>query len=427
MRRLVVILAAALAVAPGSSLANPGALDPTLAHRGIVAEPYGNWDVANAAAVQRDGRIVTVGETELANGKLEMVSTRMLPTGRLDPSYGHNGWVALSIGGTGLGTSLTIMPSGDILLGGAGRSSARAPIAFTAVKLHPDGTVDREFGNQGIATAPIGREALANAIAVQPDGKIVLGGTAYQTHNVFAVARLDADGSVDQTFGSHGTTTLAPDAAAWGMGIAPDGRIVLAGESSNSGSGLTAVLNGLGLGAAARKLSDAGQYMAAAVLPNGQPDPSFGEGGVVKLSIGKTALCTAVAVQADGKVVLAGSAFTNKLLVATARLMPDGSLDSGFGDGGISEQVVEEPVNAVTLQRNGDIVIAATGPTAVRLTPGGAPDTSFGVDGIDQIEHAAGNAANGVTVDRKSGDIVLSGTATLSGRMELSVIRLRGD
>src|SRR5437764_542985 len=139
---LVALLAASVfAILPAAAGASPGALDPTLAHRGLVAEPYGKWAAAVASAIQRNGRIVTVGETELSSGKYELVSTRMLPNGRLDPSYGNNGWVLLNIGGTGGGTSLVILPGGDILIGGAGRTGPRGLIAFAAVKLQPDGTL----------------------------------------------------------------------------------------------------------------------------------------------------------------------------------------------------------------------------------------------------------------------------------------------
>jgi uncharacterized delta-60 repeat protein len=274
---------------------------------------------------------------------------------------------------------------------------------------------------------PIGAAAIANAIAVQPDGKILLGGTANVSHDRFAITRLNADGSIDGSFGSGGVTTFSQDGAAWGMGLRPDGSIVLAGEVSPSGGGLLDLLSGIGLGGLGARLANGQQYMAAAVLPSGKPDPSFGHGGVVQLPIGVKALCTAVAVQPDGKVVLAGSAFTNTGISATVRLMPNGSPDPSFGVSGISEQPLYNPVNAVALQPDGKVVVAATGPTVIRLDTDGVPDPTFADDGIDRINQVAGNAANGVTIDNATGDIVLSGAATLSGRIELSVVMVRGS
>jgi uncharacterized delta-60 repeat protein len=423
----VVTVGTSLALAPAGALATAGALDPSLAHRGIVSLPWGTWSAGVASAVQRDGKIVTVGQTELQSGKFELISTRMYPNGRLDPGYGNGGVVLLSIGGSGGGDAVKILRDGSILIAGAGKATTRAPLAFAAVKLHPDGTLDKTFGNGGITTVQVGREAVANALAVQRDGKIVLGGIGAIAHNVFAAARLNPDGSVDQSFGNGGVATLPQDGAAWGMALAPDGRIILAGEASVGDNTLFDLLTGLGLGVLSRTLSNNRQYMVAALQPNGKPDTSFGNGGVVRFGIGSTSICTAIAVQPDGRIVVTGSTFSHKLLVATVRLMPNGTFDQSFGTGGVSQQVVEEAVNAVALQRDGDIVIGATGPTAIRLLPNGQPDSGFGTDGVVNIQQVRGNAANGVAIDPRTGNIVLAGVATLSGRLELSVIRLRGS
>lgn len=394
----------------------------------MVAYPYGLKAAAVAAAVQRNGRIVTVGETELSNKRYALISMRILKNGRLDPSYGNGGWVELSIGGTGAGNAILILRNGEILIGGAGRSAANQPIGFAAVKLQPNGQLDKSFGKNGIATVAIGSGASANAIAVQPDGKIVLAGTADDGYDRFAAARLNADGSLDRSFGNGGTATFAQPGAAWGMGLRNDGTIVLAGEYiPGAGSALYNLLSGIGLGSVGRRLTSGEQYMAAALSPAGKPDPSFGNDGVVALPIGVAAACTAIAVQPDGEVVLAGSAFTNTGISATVRLTPNGTLDHDFGVKGISESPLYNPVNAVALAPDGKILVAATGPTAIRLDPGGVPDPTFAANGVDQIGTGTGNAANGVTVDPRTGDIILTGAATLSGRIELSVVRLRGS
>jgi uncharacterized delta-60 repeat protein len=141
------LVATALAAVAASALATPGALDPTLGRRGMVAEPYGSLAAAVAAAVQPNGRIVTVGATKLSANHYELLSTRMLPDGRLDPTYGNNGSVVLSLGGTGVGNALAILRNGEILIGGAGRSAANRPLAFAAVLLHPNGQLDKSFGS----------------------------------------------------------------------------------------------------------------------------------------------------------------------------------------------------------------------------------------------------------------------------------------
>ncbi|HWE34668.1 MAG TPA: hypothetical protein VG410_14345, partial [Solirubrobacteraceae bacterium] len=102
-------------------------------------------------------------------------------------------------------------------------------------------------------------------------------------------------------------------------------------------------------------------------------------------------------------------------------------LDHSFGVGGISYSPLYNPVNAVAAQPDGKLLVAATGPTVIRLGTNGAPDAGFADDGVDTLGQGTGNAANGVTVDRKTGAIVLAGTATIAGRIDLSVIRLRGS
>ncbi|HWE34482.1 MAG TPA: hypothetical protein VG410_13405, partial [Solirubrobacteraceae bacterium] len=377
MRRARMPLALLLAVAvlaevASSALATPGALDPSFGRRGMVAEPYGEWVAAVAAAVQPDGKIVTVGEAELSDKRYALISTRMLRNGRLDPSYGSGGWVVLSFGGVGGGNAITILPNGEILLAGAARTAKKAPLGFAVVKLEPDGQLDKSFGNGGAAIVPIGTGAIVNAIGVRPDGKIVLGGTAELSYPRFAVVRLNPDGTLDRSFGDGGVVTLSEPGAAWGMGLRKDGSIVLAGTSTAGvGGGLYDLLTSVGLGGVARHLLAGAQYMAAALTPDGRLDPGFGQNGVVQFGIGTEALCTALAVQPDGGVVLAGSAFTTTGVSATVQLLPDGSLDHSFGVGGISYSPLYNPVNAVAAQPDGKLLVAATGPTVIRLGTNG--------------------------------------------------------
>jgi uncharacterized delta-60 repeat protein len=429
VRRSGIVLVATISVALtvvagpfyGTAAASPGALDPTLAHRGIVAVPFGKLAVANAAAVQRNGRIVTAAQAQLANGKFVLVSTRMLANGRLDPSFGGDGIVTVDIGGTGGGSAVTIEPNGDIVIAGGGRN--HGPLGFAAVRLRPDGHLDSSFGRGGIATVPIGAEAIATAVSVEPDGKIVLGGIALKSGEQFALARLNADGSLDTTFGHNGAATFGSNAASWGMAVQPDGKILLGGETSPPGLG--ALVDSL-LGLINHQLEGGNQFMAIRVLPDGALDPSFGDLGMVIVTIGIKSLATALALQPDGKILLSGNAFTNTPLTATVRLLATGALDPTFGDGGISEQTVANGVNAIALQPDGKVVLAATGPTVIRLNQDGTPDPSFGSGGVVRIEQVRGNAANGVTIQRSTGKIVLSGVATLSGRVELTVARLLG-
>jgi uncharacterized delta-60 repeat protein len=401
---LAAAVAATLCSATPAAASTAGALDTTFGNGGFSNVPLGTWGGAAAAAVQPDGKIVTVGEGEI-NGSNQVVSTRMNRDGSLDTGFGNGGTVIVDIGGAAGGNAIHLQSDGKILLAGTGNGNGA--LDFAVVQLLPNGNPDAAFGNQGIATVPIGVSAIANGVAVQPDGKIVLGGTALVGSNHFAVARLNANGTIDSTFGSQGSTTLGPPSAAWGMVLQPDGKIVLAGEDGTSASD---------------------PYLAARVLPNGSLDPSFGQGGTVTVPIGAKAFCDAIALQPDGKIILTGNAFTNTGVAATVRLNANGSLDGSFGSSGVATLgPFWNAVNAITLDASGRILLAATGASAVRINGDGTADQGFGTGGIVTAQVGTATAANGVAVQASDGKIVLSGVATVAGRAVLSVIRLAAD
>jgi uncharacterized delta-60 repeat protein len=297
----------------------------------------------------------------------------------------------------------------------AGTGTGNGGLNFAAVRLRRDGSLDSSFGNGGIATVAIGGSAIANAVSIQPgDGKIVLAGTALVSpmagrpgHNEFAVARLNGNGAIDTSFGTSGTTTLSPPAAAWGMVRQSDGKFVLAGQEEYNGTSA---------------------YMAARVLPDGAVDSGFGNGGIVTVPIGSNAIGDAIALQGNGKLILAGSAYIgNAVTATTVRLGPNGSLDRGYGSGGIASIPYAHAINAVTVDAQARILLAGTGATAVRLKPDGSADQSFGSSGIFTAQlGTSADAANGVTIQPADGKIVLSGVAHVGGRAVLSVVRLSG-
>lgn len=378
-------------------------MDHTFGHAGRATGARGDGVVAGAAVVEPDGALVTAGE-EQSGVKQLIVSTRMHRDGTLDPTYGSGGWVTVDIGGAAAGNALLRQADGRIVIAGTG--SVRGALTFAAVRLRRDGSLDSAFGKAGIALVSIGSQAIANAVAIQRDGRIVLGGTAHTDRNHVAVVRLNINGTIDRRFGRNGVSVLAPPSAGWGMVLAPDGKLVLGGQTD---------------------FGDAQAYMAARVLANGALDPSFGRaGGVVTIPIGRTAIANAVALQSDGRLILAGNAFTDRGMSATVRLQPDGSPDTSFGASGVATRPLAEAVNAVTLQPNRKILIAATGATAIRLNLDGSIDRSFGRAGVVRTHLGAGDAANGVTVQPSDGKIVLSGVATVARRLVLSVIRLDG-
>jgi len=237
---------------------------------------------------------------------------------------------------------------------GGGGSSGTAPPP-------PPGTLDTTFGNAGTVITPISVNAYANALAIQPDGRIVVAGSAsdgesaqYQPDRTnIALARYQPNGDLDPTFGIGGivVTPIVIDAtneaSAASLALQSDGKIVVAGTAT----GFTA------------SLSD---YKAYCVLarynPDGKLDVTFGVDGVVLDDHGGyfRSSCTAVAIQADGKLVALMSSAPSRS-IQVARFNADGSRDRSFGIDGMALAPVDPTPNplALAIQPDGKIVAVA--------------------------------------------------------------------
>lgn len=281
-----------------------------------------------------------------------------------------------------------------------------------AERLNPDGTVDGGFGSGGTALASaLGASGIANAVAVAPDGKIVLAGAVNPSDTRIALARLNSDGSPDASFGSGGTKVVdlgLPYAAAEGVAVQADGKIVLAGREQ--GSAHYAFFNGL----------------VVRLNPDGSRDASFAGSGVFsyhKAGGGYDSL-NAVAVQSDGKIVAGGVDTENSPYALFVRLSPDGTLDPGFGSGGVATlsagTFTNVPVgdNGIGIAGGGRIVGAGAvqqNGTDFRaglfaLTTGGSPETQFGSpaggDGVVEQQTGAEACALAVAPD---GSLLVAG------------------
>jgi uncharacterized delta-60 repeat protein len=195
---------------------------------------------------------------------------------------------------------------------------------FGLARYDPDGNLDVTFGGgTGFITTDFGGDDRANALAVQSDGKIVVVGTSYSSGSgKFAVARYTANGGVDGTFGGGTgkvTTTISADDAAYAVVIQPDGKIVVGGSSGNSSAVYSFAL--------VRYLTNGSLDNAAGV---------FGTGGKVTTTISQLAQINALLIQPDSKIVAVGySSDLSDFDYALARYSTTGTLDNGFGSGGI--------------------------------------------------------------------------------------------
>lgn len=195
-------LALGLGSASAAAAGTAGSLDPAFGHGGVVLTNLNAG--ASGAALQANGDIVVAGTFGLA---------RYLPNGTLDTSFGVRGQAQLPpVGGLGPAgrPALAVQPDGKYVWAGETTGSGGSAGAFAAVRFNANGTVDQTFGVGGTATTAFGNSNVqgADTVLVQPDGKILLGGEVLPNINHApadgALARFNANGTLDQSFGSGG-------------------------------------------------------------------------------------------------------------------------------------------------------------------------------------------------------------------------------
>ena len=408
--------------------AAPGDLDTTFGTGGRVVTDFGGSEETPALALQPDGRIVVAGSSFLFFG-FNFALARYNPDGTLDLSFGQGGRVLTSFGRSERARSLALQPDGRIVVAGS------SGFDFALARYNPDGSLDSSFGVGGKVTTDFsgtGRfEEEAHAVALQPDGKIVVAGTADEVGPGdfdFALARYNLDGSLDSSFGVAGLvlTDLNGNGSfdeASALVLQPDGKIVVAGSvEAPRGPGL-----GFGV-----------DFALARYNPDGSLDSSFGVAGVVLTDLngnGSFDRAHAVALQPDGKIVVAGSSSDGGF--ALARYHPDGSLDSSFGTEGVVLTDVGGEARALVLQADGKIVVAGSGAGSsnadfalARYNANGSLDDTFGVAGLvltDLSGNGTDQAASALVL-QPDGKIVVVGTSSFpDGPSDFALARYEGD
>ena len=397
----------------------PGELDTTFGTTGKVTTPIGTGsDNGTACAVQSDGKIVVVGSTAVAGGG-DWTVVRYLPNGSLDPSFDGDGKVTTSFGsGAETAYGVAIQPDGKIVVCGQATVGGLSDTALA--RYNPNGSLDTTFDGDGMLTTAVTAQSdYAIRVAIQPDGKIVTVGDAFNGTSDVGVCRYLTNGTLDATFDGDGKLTMAvgPSDNDYGRGLAlqPDGKIVISGLAITAGGTF--------------------DFFVLRLNANGSPDTSFDGDGKVTTAIGSGHdFGTSVMVQSDGKIVLVGQTANGAVFdVAIVRYTTSGALDPTFdGDGKLVMPFgsVSNVRWAVLQQPNGKIVAAGTHNgdfTVVRCLPNGAMDTNFSGDGILITDVAGGADALFDIALQADGKIVASGSAAVSGNDDLAVVRITGD
>jgi uncharacterized delta-60 repeat protein len=428
----VLAVGVALAATPIHAQVPGSGLDPSFGVGGKVITDFGGaGDAAAAIAIQTDGKLVAAGNSyNNVSSNFDFAVARYNSDGTLDASFGTGGRATAGVGGRfAFAYAVALQGDGKIVVAGGTVNGLFND--FAVVRFSSNGTLDTSFGTGGKVLTDFGVSAQAESVAVQADGKIVVGGFANLGGGYnFEVVRYDSNGTLDTSFGTGGKVTTDFGLSTQGFSFAQgnslalqqDGKIVMAGM---------ALLNSVHNFALVRYNS------------NGTLDASFGTAGKVTTPFATSfdpsapppnASAESVAIQPDGKIVAAGLAAFD---VALARYNSNGTLDPSFGTGGkvtTSIAASYDSLNSVAVQRDGKIVGSGRTFTLsdgnfhsvlVRFNSNGTLDTTFGTAGSGNVTNIFGvdsETVNSIAV-QQDGKIVAGGGANFTGNSDFALAR----
>lgn len=403
-RHIIAVVAGLALAVSGLSPASaaPGDLDAAFGADGRREIGFGASLSAEALAPMADGRLVTAGWTQNRSYVAGFGVVRLLADGRLDGGFG-GGVIRIGFAGDAWATDVVVQGSGKAVVAGhlyaPGPEPGLGTEKVALARLTADGALDETFGGDGKVLTSVGGGATAAAIVRQPDGRYVVAGSAidHLGQERSLLLRYRADGTPDGSFG-HGGRVLGP---AWSrahdVDLVGDGRIVVAGASGD-------------------------ELMVARYLSSGELDRSFGDDGVVTIASRLTGggvgqmYANDVLALPNGTLIVAGGEEGYRAecdavgFPVIARLLPSGAVDDRFGVRRINPQAPDrcpyEEFQAVDRRIGGGFVAVGYVPwLVVGLHPGGALDHGFGSEGIvrDATDawgafDVAVNAAGGITV-----------------------------
>ena len=365
--------------------------------------------------VMADGRTVAVGYVDTAGGR-ETVVARYLADGSLDTSFNGVGYVITPIvASTDEARGVHVFSDGKILVVG---SALDTGFDIYLAKYNANGTLDTSFGGgDGVEIwGPV--SVNPKSMTVLNDGKILVAG---DSNSNFLLARFNANGSIDSTFGSGGyVTTDFAGGTDWAedLKVQADGKIVLVGRTFNGTSFDVGVV----------------RYLADGTL-----DSSFGSGGKVSTDVGTSSADygTAIDLQSDGKLVVAGwgnAAGTTDFYVL--RYNTNGTLDASFGTGGVSTTAIGTSGSlsdfALDVAVRSDGKIYATGYSSnqgnnfsvIRLNSNGSLDGTFGSGGIVDVNFGGSSMDRASALAIHGSTVVVAGLSNQPGTIAAALLRL---
>ena len=397
-----------------------GSLDASFDSDGKLTVDFRGYSSVNGATVQADGKVIVVGDHLGADGNLNLGAMRFNSDGSVDSAFGTAGLVTVTFAtydGGSIGTNVIALPDGKILIASSERvyyadSSRGGDVGL--VRLNPNGSLDTSFGLNGeviTSTAGAWFDESPTSTKLQADGKILM---LVGINDMITAARdsvlvrYKVDGTLDSSFSGDGkvSTGVLTDVTTNQLTLQSDGKILLAGGFK-------------------------GDFCLIRYNTDGGPDTAFGTDGKVTIDFGSSESAWTVALQGDGKIVVAGGSNNN---FAVARYNTDGSLDTTFT--GHEQQVQDGSIlldghaaisdaelalsgyggSTLTLVREGganakDIFVAKAGGNLGTLTEGG--NLTVGGAVIGTVHHNSGGTLELSFTSVLTGAVVTGASQTL--------------
>jgi len=346
-----------------------------------------------------------------------------------DPSFGAGGKV-YTYREIDIRVYMAVQQDKKILLAGT-QFDGNGNSDFIVLRYLENGVADNSFNGNGSRIINFGNfEDIATCIAIQSDGKILIGGySSFSTsvHNYsFSMVRLNPDGSLDNSFNGTGkvvTTFRTYDAHLFSIILQPDGKIVAGGDIDKSNANTDF------------------DFVLARYKPNGSPDSSFGINGWLNTNLYANDRLFSLALQQDGKIVGAGGSSSGTALhFATIRYHPDGLIDNAFnGNGFVVTTLTQFPevARSVIIQQDGKIVISGISDRAdltgskmalIRYLPNGIQDNSFGNNGVvTSIPGITYNDFRAAPIQQGDKILLIGSSVTNNGECSYVCTRLKNN
>jgi uncharacterized delta-60 repeat protein len=407
-------------------------LDSTWSADGLAPVDFGNSDdIAGRSVQQTNGRIV-VASTSLNT----FAVTRYLPTGALDTTFSQDGKTTIDFGAQYLkavASDVAVQADGRIVVvgyvsqvEGINQSSVEDHIAVA--RLNANGTLDTTFGTNGTVITRLGGYGRATTVKIQPNGRIVVGGSG--DGGYFTLLRYLSNGTLDNSFSGDGMLTTfngnVGSSVLNDLVIQPDGKILVAGEI---------------------QLFTSGKYPTALLIArfntNGTRDTTFGTNGRVVTSAMQQRTGQRLSLLSDGSFYAGGNevtyqSYSFRSQMALSRFTSSGQLvfqkvvtpfTQSYGPDPASIGTVYFTLNSILVQPDGRVVMSGSAGFLlgiVRLNSDGTDDTSFGGDGRSQFRLPATGQYLGADVIRQTnGRLVMVGSFRANGSSRSNLLLTR--